>query len=457
MTLDLHNMNVCQARIRLNAALKKATSADYRLRVIHGYNLGSAIKQMVYREFADHPKVLRLETNQPRETILVLRGIINPLLWRIIHVISFKSTTQKQAYFPVDFLRAGFSPFIIFGPTSLCSGPTIFARRHHRFNHQGLLISEVMSANGSALPDENGNFSDWVEIWNSTDTAMNLKGISLSNRSDRARFLFPEMILAPDERIVVFCDKTNQNEAGRELHAKFKISSLQCTVFMFDTQGMILSEVHVPTLNVNETWYLNEDGEYQKAKTFTPPAIPTPWKVTWHTLKLPNRTGRLQINEIMAAPKPASEMRTGTSPTGWRLKTIPTRSSTLAITAYQTKNTGRLSGASLTEPLYPRDQLSLFSAQARIAPMWAATRTPTLPSAPRVKPLPCQPARASWLTVSFLKTCLPTQAMAETPTQATGKSIPWQRRAPTTTPKAAPWPSASCALLIQHKYIFGRL
>lgn len=74
MTLDLHNMNVYQARIRLNAALKKATSADYRLRVIHGYNLGSTIKKMVYREFADHPKVLRLETTtNPGETILVLR------------------------------------------------------------------------------------------------------------------------------------------------------------------------------------------------------------------------------------------------------------------------------------------------------------------------------------------------------------------------------------------------
>ena len=30
--------------------------------------------------------------------------------------------------------------------------------------HEGLVISEVMSANSSAYPDENGNFADWLEL-----------------------------------------------------------------------------------------------------------------------------------------------------------------------------------------------------------------------------------------------------------------------------------------------------
>ena len=143
-----------------------------------------------------------------------------------------------------------------------------------------LAYFEVMSANGSALPDENGNFSDWVEIWNSTDTAMNLKGISLSTAVIGQGF-FPEMILALIG-ISLFLRQNQQNEAGKELHAKFKISSLQCTVFMFDT-GHDIVRVHVPTLNVNETWYLNGMA-VPKAKLYSP-AIPTPWKVTWHTLK----------------------------------------------------------------------------------------------------------------------------------------------------------------------------
>ena len=38
--------------------------------------------------------------------------------------------------------------------------------------HTGLRISEVMTDNASALPDEKGKFGDWVEIWNSTDQPM---------------------------------------------------------------------------------------------------------------------------------------------------------------------------------------------------------------------------------------------------------------------------------------------
>ncbi|HSK68424.1 MAG TPA: lamin tail domain-containing protein, partial [Candidatus Limnocylindria bacterium] len=63
--------------------------------------------------------------------------------------------------------------------------------------HQGLMISEVMADNASALPDENGNFPDWLEIVNTADTPLDLKGLTLSDRPDRARFIFPTHVLQP--------------------------------------------------------------------------------------------------------------------------------------------------------------------------------------------------------------------------------------------------------------------
>ena len=77
ITLDLHGRNVYQARVALRAALKKATGADYRLRVVHGYHSGSALKDMVLEEAAAHPKVRRIEaTANPGETVLVLREYV---------------------------------------------------------------------------------------------------------------------------------------------------------------------------------------------------------------------------------------------------------------------------------------------------------------------------------------------------------------------------------------------
>lgn len=74
MELDLHGKNLYQVRVAMDAALRRVTSADYRLRVIHGYRQGSAIRDMLREEYAAHPKVLRLESSlNPGETVFVLR------------------------------------------------------------------------------------------------------------------------------------------------------------------------------------------------------------------------------------------------------------------------------------------------------------------------------------------------------------------------------------------------
>ena len=40
--------------------------------------------------------------------------------------------------------------------------------------YAGLVISEVMSSNKSAVPDENGEYYDWIELWNTTDHPISL-------------------------------------------------------------------------------------------------------------------------------------------------------------------------------------------------------------------------------------------------------------------------------------------
>lgn len=74
MELDLHGKNLFQARIAIQSALTRATSADYRLTVIHGYANGTALRDMLREEFAGHPRVLRMERGMnPGQTVLVLR------------------------------------------------------------------------------------------------------------------------------------------------------------------------------------------------------------------------------------------------------------------------------------------------------------------------------------------------------------------------------------------------
>jgi DNA-nicking Smr family endonuclease len=72
--LDLHGCNTYQAKIAVDAALRRARGGTYRIRVIHGSHGGTALRDMVRREYARHPRVLRLEIGlNPGATDLVLR------------------------------------------------------------------------------------------------------------------------------------------------------------------------------------------------------------------------------------------------------------------------------------------------------------------------------------------------------------------------------------------------
>lgn len=59
--LDLHGKNLYQARIAIATTLRRAGTGVYRVRIIHGFNGGTALRELVRREFGTHPKVARVE------------------------------------------------------------------------------------------------------------------------------------------------------------------------------------------------------------------------------------------------------------------------------------------------------------------------------------------------------------------------------------------------------------
>lgn len=195
--------------------------------------------------------------------------------------------------------------FLILGPKEpFNKALNVDSEGNITYEYEGLVISEVMSDNASAFPDENGKFSDWVEIWNSSDRQINIEGVALSDRSDKAKFVFPRTIMDPDERIIVFLDKRNQNDEGRPFHAKFALSSIGEPIFMFDPSGYEISSCFVPTLNTNETYYLTEDGEYAKGENMYSPGFENTKE--GHEKYMSSYrldSGTLVINEIMAAPR----------------------------------------------------------------------------------------------------------------------------------------------------------
>lgn len=74
LNVDLHGKNAYQARVAIDAALRRA-NGRYRIRVIHGCHLGTALREMVRTEYAAHPRVLRIACVSDGVTELVLREL----------------------------------------------------------------------------------------------------------------------------------------------------------------------------------------------------------------------------------------------------------------------------------------------------------------------------------------------------------------------------------------------
>lgn len=73
LTVDLHGCTVYQAKIALDAALRRSRGV-YRIRVIHGFHGGTALRELVRKEYGRREGVLRTEVGlNGGETDLVLR------------------------------------------------------------------------------------------------------------------------------------------------------------------------------------------------------------------------------------------------------------------------------------------------------------------------------------------------------------------------------------------------
>lgn len=114
-----------------------------------------------------------------------------------------------------------------------------------------LIFSEVMSVNLFTLADEDGDFEDWIEIYNPGDYAVDLEGYGLSDREENPyRWIFPRVTIEPGERLVLFASGKNRTdpEIG-ELHTNFKIKATGETLVLYHPSGIMIDNMETGKLS----------------------------------------------------------------------------------------------------------------------------------------------------------------------------------------------------------------
>jgi hypothetical protein len=170
---------------------------------------------------------------------------------------------------------------------------------HIIYIRNDLVINEF-SASNTEVPDQNGEFEDWVELYNTSEQSIALGGYFLSDDlSNPQKWMFPDTVIQSDAYLVIWAD---EDETQTGLHANFKLSKSGESLILSDAMGNtidFLSFLEQKT-DTSTGRYPNGVGEL----TFLPP---TPGAVNGSLLEIQSIPGfveniKLQLGQNYPNP-----------------------------------------------------------------------------------------------------------------------------------------------------------
>ncbi|HAK97295.1 MAG TPA: hypothetical protein DCM87_20475 [Planctomycetes bacterium] len=103
-----------------------------------------------------------------------------------------------------------------------------------------LVITEILPKNLANLANSNGDFGDWVELYNASTADIALDGYYLTDNYRRPhKWAFPlGLVLGAGARRLVWCDEDEAAPGVEELHAAFQINGDHEEIFLADRGGL---------------------------------------------------------------------------------------------------------------------------------------------------------------------------------------------------------------------------
>lgn len=103
-----------------------------------------------------------------------------------------------------------------------------------------ICLNEFMARNASTIADENGEYDDWVELYNTTDEPIDLEGYYLTDDPEEYdKWQFPPVTILPHGFLLIWCDEDSSQGA---LHASLKLSGSGETLMISSDEGSMIDQ-----------------------------------------------------------------------------------------------------------------------------------------------------------------------------------------------------------------------
>lgn len=125
-----------------------------------------------------------------------------------------------------------------------------------------IVINEYSSSTTTFL-DENNEEADWIELYNTSASGVDLKGWCLTdNETNLTKWTFPAVTIPAKGYLLVLATGKNLTEvaAGKYLHTNFNISSDGEPIFLVDATGKIAHQTDSVPVPCNASHGLSPDG-----------------------------------------------------------------------------------------------------------------------------------------------------------------------------------------------------
>lgn len=110
-----------------------------------------------------------------------------------------------------------------------------------------LYINEFMASNDAAYPGPQGDFPDWIEIYNAGNTDVNLAGYYMSDVLDDPEALYqissayPDSVTVPAGGFIIFY--ANKDEETSVLNLNFKLSGSGESIGLWDAEETVIDQI----------------------------------------------------------------------------------------------------------------------------------------------------------------------------------------------------------------------
>ncbi|HPE54808.1 MAG TPA: CotH kinase family protein [Bacteroidales bacterium] len=125
-----------------------------------------------------------------------------------------------------------------------------------------LVINEFMADNETTVADQDGEYDDWIELYNNSASDIDLSGWYLSdNAANPGKWTFPDTLIQGGGYLIIWADEDGSQDG---LHANFKLSADGEVILLSDASLNLIDEVTFGAQKADTTTgrYPNGTGDF---------------------------------------------------------------------------------------------------------------------------------------------------------------------------------------------------